>query len=204
MTSVQVGSVVVVVAVVCFLIGSVNPASLLARALGADLRASGSGNPGATNAGRVLGVRWGVVVGLLDVLKAFLPAVVVLGWLGLRLALVAGLAVVLGHMFSPFLGGRGGKGVAAALGAMLAVAPWVALGAVLLFGAVVAVVRTIGRASVLTCLALAVVGVLGGLSVPGVAAVLEPETGWWLLALSLLVISRHHRNIRTWLAAKVA
>ena len=45
---------VAVVAVVCFFIGSINPATLLARALGRDLRASGSGNPGATNAGRVL------------------------------------------------------------------------------------------------------------------------------------------------------
>ncbi|MEO7071273.1 MAG: glycerol-3-phosphate acyltransferase, partial [Nostocoides sp.] len=56
-----------------FVIGSVNPAAIIARLLGRDLRASGSGNPGATNAGRVLGTRWGIVVGVLDVLKGFLP-----------------------------------------------------------------------------------------------------------------------------------
>ncbi len=202
MSSVQVGPAAAV-AVVCFLVGSVNPASLLARTLGKDLRSSGSGNPGATNAGRVLGVRWGVVVGLLDVVKAFLPAVLVLAWLGLPLALVAGLAVVLGHMFSPFLGGHGGKGVAAALGAMLAVAPWVALGAVVVFAVVVGVVRTVGRASVLTCLVLAAVGILVGLGAPGAEALAGAGTGWWVLVLSLLVISRHHRNIRAWLAARV-
>ena len=100
---------VALVAVVCFLIGSVNPASLVARAMGRDLRVSGSGNPGATNAGRVLGRKWGVLVLVLDVLKAYLPTVVVLRTMGTVPALVAGLAVVLGHVFSPFLGGRGGR-----------------------------------------------------------------------------------------------
>ena len=52
-----------------FLVGSLNPATMIARLLGKDLASSGSGNPGATNAGRVLGRRWGVVVGVLDVLR---------------------------------------------------------------------------------------------------------------------------------------
>lgn len=195
--------VALVVAVGCFLVGSVNPASLLARALGTDLRASGSGNPGATNAGRVLGIRWGVVVGVLDVAKAFVPTLVLLRALGLVLALTGGLCVVLGHMFSPFLGGHGGKGVAAALGAILAVAPWVALGAVVVFGAFVAVVRTVGRASVLTCLVLVAVGVAAGLRAPLVSSLLGPGTGWWLAVLAALVISRHHRNIGSWLTARL-
>src|SRR3954470_8221287 len=98
---------IVVVAVVCFFLGSINPASLVARALGRDLRTSGSGNPGATNAGRVLGRKWGVLVLVLDVVKAWLPTAVVLRSLGTVPALVAGFAVVLGHIFSPFLRGRG-------------------------------------------------------------------------------------------------
>jgi glycerol-3-phosphate acyltransferase PlsY len=187
--------------VVFFLIGSVNPASVLARAYGKDLRASGSGNPGATNAGRVLGVRWGVVVGVLDVLKALLPTVLLLRVGGLWPALAGGLAVVLGHMFSPFLHGHGGKGVAAAFGAILAVAPWAGLGAVVVFGGFVAVVRTVGRASVLTCLVLLAVGVAGGL---GLVGLLDQRTGWWLAVLSAVVISRHHRNIRFWWAARRA
>ena len=124
---------VALVAAVCFLVGGVNPATLVARMLGIDLRTAGSGNPGAANAGRVLGRKWGALVLALDVLKAYLPTLVVLRTMGMVPALVAGLAVVLGHVFSPFLGGKGGKGVAAALGAMLAIAPWVAVGAVLFF-----------------------------------------------------------------------
>ena len=131
-------------ALAAFLLGAVNPATLLARALGTDLRSAGSGNPGATNAGRVLGRKWGALVLVLDVVKAYLPTLLVLRTLGLVLALVVGLAVVLGHVFSPFLRGRGGKGVACAFGAILAVEPVVALAAVVVFGVALPFVRAVG------------------------------------------------------------
>ena len=68
----------VVSALLAFFIGGINPARLVARALGVDLAAEGSGNPGATNAGRVMGPRWGVLVGVLDVAKGWLPTVLAL------------------------------------------------------------------------------------------------------------------------------
>lgn len=185
---------VVGVAVVSFLVGAVNPATLLARALGRDLRASGSGNPGATNAGRVLGRKWGVLVLLLDVLKAYLPTLLVLRTIGLAAALLAGLAVVLGHVFSPFLRGRGGKGVACALGAILAIVPWVGLVAVLVFAVAVSLVRYIGEASVVVTLVLVVIGVLGVVGVLPMADLV----GAWLVVLALLVLSRHQRNVVAW------
>ena len=186
---------VAVVAVVCFLIGSVNPASLLARALGRDLRSSGSGNPGATNAGRVLGRKWGVLVLVLDVLKAYLPTLLVLRTMGLVAALVAGFAVVLGHVFSPFLRGRGGKGVACALGTVLAVEPLVGLGALVVFGLVKIVVPFVGEASVVTMMLVGLVGVLAAL---GVVPFVAPLVGGWLFALAVLVLWRHRRNIVAW------
>ena len=184
-----------VVAVVCFFVGSVNPASLVARALGHDLRSSGSGNPGATNAGRVLGRKWGVLVLVLDVGKAWLPTVLVLRTMGTLPALVAGFAVVLGHVFSPFLRGRGGKGVACALGAVLALEPLVALGAVVVFALAKVVVPFVGEASVVTMLVVAVVGLLAAVGLLGFVA---PVVGVWLVLLSLLVLSRHRRNIVAW------
>lgn len=190
---------VLLVALLGFLVGSVNPAAMLARARGSDLRASGSGNPGATNAGRVLGRKWGVLVLVLDVLKAYLPTLLVLRSMGLLPALVTGFAVVLGHAFSPFLGGRGGKGVACALGAILAVAPWVALGAVVVFGLAMTVVTYVGEASVVVTAALVVLGLVAGL---GLVPWLEPAVGWWLVLLSLFVLSRHRRNIRAWLGRR--
>ena len=183
------------VAVVCFLIGSVNPASLVARALGHDLRSSGSGNPGATNAGRVLGRKWGVLVLVLDVGKAWLPTFLVLRAMGTVPALVAGFCVVLGHVFSPFLRGRGGKGVACALGAVLALEPAVAVAAVVVFGLAKVVVPYVGEASVVTMLVVAVVGALAAL---GAVPFVTPLVGVWLVLLSLLVLSRHRRNILAW------
>jgi glycerol-3-phosphate acyltransferase PlsY len=185
----------VLVAVVCFLIGSINPASLVARAMGHDLRSSGSGNPGATNAGRVLGRKWGVLVLVLDVGKAWLPTFLVLRSMGTAAALVAGLCVVLGHVFSPFLRGRGGKGVACALGAVLAVEPVVAVAAVLVFALAKMVVPFVGEASVVTMLLVAVVGALAAL---GAVPFVTPVVGVWLVLLSLLVLSRHRRNISAW------
>jgi acyl phosphate:glycerol-3-phosphate acyltransferase len=186
---------IAVVAVACFLIGAVNPATLVARALGRDLRASGSGNPGATNAGRVLGRKWGALVLVLDVLKAYLPTLVVLRTMGLVAALVAGFAVVLGHVFSPFLRGRGGKGVACALGTVLAIEPWVALGALVVFGLVKIAVPFVGEASVVT---MGLVGVVGALATVGAVPFVEPLVGVWLTAIAVLVLSRHRRNIVAW------
>jgi glycerol-3-phosphate acyltransferase PlsY len=184
------------VAALCFLVGSINPATILARALGRDLRSSGSGNPGATNAARVLGPRWGVVVLLLDVAKAWLPSLLVLRTMGTLAAIVAGTAVVLGHMFSPFLRGKGGKGVASALGALLAIAPGVALGAVVVFVLAKTVLPFVGEASVVTMLVVAAVGVA---AVAGVVPGVSQLVGGWLIVLPLLVLSRHQRNIRAWL-----
>jgi glycerol-3-phosphate acyltransferase PlsY len=190
---------VALVAVACFLVGSVNPASLVARALGRDLRTSGSGNPGATNAGRVLGRKWGLLVLVLDVAKAYLPTVLVLRTLGTVPALVAGFAVVLGHVFSPFLGGRGGKGAACALGAVLAVEPLVGLGAVVAFGLAKTVLPFVGEASVVTVAGIGAVGVLG---VVGLAPFVGPVVGAWLVLLALVVLSRHRRNIVAWWARR--
>jgi glycerol-3-phosphate acyltransferase PlsY len=180
------GSLVVVAA---FLLGSVNPASIVARLLGKDLARSGSGNPGATNAGRVLGVRWGVVVGVLDILKGFVPVVVVQQALGEVLALVVGLAVVLGHIWSPFLRGAGGKGVA----------PWFALVMLVVFGLLLWRVRWVAGASVTACLVLLLLGAGSWLGwVPGGSR----DTGAWCVVLALIVIYRHRRNIELWLSAR--
>ncbi|MBT9257900.1 glycerol-3-phosphate acyltransferase [Phycicoccus sp. MAQZ13P-2] len=187
----------VALAVLGFLVGSANVATVVARALGADLRHAGSGNPGATNAGRVLGRRWGALVLVLDVLKAFVPTLLVLLWSGTLPALVVAGAVVLGHVYSPFLGGRGGKGVASALGGLLAVAPWVALAAVLVFVVALVALRRVGEASVVATGFLALLGALaaGGLAATGTVGLARGE-GVWLVLVSVLVLARHRRNMR--------
>lgn len=140
-------------AVAGYLLGSISPAALLARIHGVDLRAGGSGNPGATNVGRLMGRSAGVGVGLLDVLKGFLPTYA-FALVDHDLGLVAGVAAVLGHVTSPFLRGRGGRGVATSLGAVLAVEPLWALVIVATFALVFAVTRWVALASMIAAVAL--------------------------------------------------
>ncbi len=181
-----------------FLVGAVNPATIFARLLRVDLTHSGSGNPGATNAGRVLGVRWGIVVAVLDVLKGLVPAYLVLRAVGEVPAYVVGIAAVLGHVFSPFLRGRGGKGVATTLGAVLAVQPWFGLVMFVVFGAVLAAGRWIAGASLAACTVLVLLGLGSGTGLlPGSWA-----TTAWAVVLAGIVGLRHQVNVRAWLRAR--
>lgn len=177
-----------------FLVGAMSPAAWLAHALGKDVRRSGSGNPGATNAGRVLGWKWGVLVGVLDVAKGWLPTWAALHLFGSTIAMAAGVAAVLGHVFSPFLKGRGGKGVATTLGALLAVAPWLALVAVGTFAVLVGVLRRIGYASVAASVVLVVAGALTVAGLLPLAS--RPSIGAAGVVLGLLVLVRHRSNLR--------
>jgi glycerol-3-phosphate acyltransferase PlsY len=177
--------VIALAGVVGYLVGAVSPAALLARSQRVDLRGAGSGNPGATNVGRVLGVRWGVLVALLDVAKGFLPA------LGFALidsdaGLVAGAAAVVGHVSSPFLRGRGGKGVATAFGAVLGVAPFWALGLLVAFVVVVAVTRWIALASMTAAVALLVLSLVTDADL---------ALRLWAGFLAALILIRHRTNV---------
>jgi glycerol-3-phosphate acyltransferase PlsY len=140
-----------------------------------------------------------VVVGILDVLKGLLPVLVAQHFLGTLPALCVGLAVVLGHIWSPFLRGQGGKGVATSLGAILAVQPWFGVAMLVVFALLVWRMRWVAGASVSACLLLLVLGVLSSL---GVVPFGTRETGAWCVLLALVVIYRHRRNIELWLSAR--
>ena len=111
-----------------YLAGSIPFGALLARLKGIDLRQVGSGNIGATNVARAMGKGWAVAVLAADACKGFVPV-----WLGRHFGLsaaviaLAGAAAIVGHMFTLFLRGRGGKGVATSLGVALALSPITAL-----------------------------------------------------------------------------
>jgi glycerol-3-phosphate acyltransferase PlsY len=170
-------------------VGALSPATVLARRRGIDLRAVGSGNPGATNVGRVLGRRTGVLVAVLDVVKGLLPAAG-FGVVDHPAGLVAGVAAVLGHVTSPFLRGRGGKGVATAAGAILGSQPLWAPGVIVVWFAAVAAFRWVALASVLAAISLLVV------------ALVRWEDVLWAAALALVVVVRHQPNLRRRLDAR--
>ena len=171
-----------------YLAGSIPFGMVLARAKGVDLRSVGSGNIGATNVARALGKGWAVAVLAADAAKGFVPV-----WLGRRLEMtptviaLAGGAAILGHMFTLFLRGRGGKGVATSLGVALALSP---IAALIGFGAYV-VVFAVTRLSSL--------GSLLGVWTFSLLFVLREGPARPLIALALggaaLVTLRHRENI---------
>lgn len=125
-----------------FLAGAIPFGFLLARRRGVDIRSHGSGNIGATNVTRVLGARAGALVLVLDALKGALPtAAAITAAADPRLVAATGGAAILGHCFSPFLRGRGGKGVATALGVFLVIAPALVGIAVAVFAVVLTATR---------------------------------------------------------------
>ncbi len=116
-----------------FLIGSIPFGLLLAKRLGIDIRNEGSGNIGATNVTRILGAKWGAVTLILDAAKGAGPVLLASRTGNEWLVAATGFAAIAGHCFSPWLGGRGGKGVATAFGVFLVVSPALTAIAVIVF-----------------------------------------------------------------------
>jgi glycerol-3-phosphate acyltransferase PlsY len=168
-----------------FACGSIPFGYIVGRLRGVDVRAEGSGNIGFSNVQRSIGLAWGLPVLMLDLAKGAAPAALAPG-LGLTLPVVA-LGSVLGHVFTPWLGFRGGKGVATALGACGAVFAWwsVPLYAAYLLGLLIGgyvSVASLGFALLLAPLAV--------LSRPGDGTVFV-----FALTTAVVIIFRHLDNI---------
>jgi glycerol-3-phosphate acyltransferase PlsY len=174
-----------------YVVGSIPTGLLIARARGIDIRRVGSGNIGATNVARALGRKWAIAVLLGDALKGFAPVFAGRVLLHDRLSpsqvAVAGLAAIAGHMFTIFLRGRGGKGVATSLGVALAISPAAALCG---FGLYLAAYLTLRISSVGSLLGIwsfpLFARLLGGVAPPYLAL---------SIATALLVTLRHRENI---------
>jgi glycerol-3-phosphate acyltransferase PlsY len=178
--------------VASYLLGAI-PTSYLAGRLfrGIDLREHGSRNLGATNLYRVLGWRYAVPVGLFDAAKGLVPVLVFAPRVSASevFALVCGLTAVLGHVFSVFVGFKGGKGVATAAGVMLGLAP-VALGVAIVVW--VALVFLTGYVSLGSIAAAAVFPIAVLLLEPPV----QPVMLWLDVAVAAAIIWFHRGNIQ--------
>jgi glycerol-3-phosphate acyltransferase PlsY len=172
-----------------FLCGSIPFGLLLVKLAGkGDVRAHGSGNIGATNVSRVGGKALGILTLLLDIAKGFLPVFVgkQLGLGESTLSLLA-LSAVLGHVFTPWLKFKGGKGVATALGVALAFRASMVLPALGVFILLLLAFRYVSLGSVLAALALPLILVWKGAT---------PLVLLLWADISLIVIVKHHENIR--------
>jgi glycerol-3-phosphate acyltransferase PlsY len=177
---------------VAYLAGSIPTGLLLARQRGVDPRRAGSGNIGATNVARTAGLRIGLLTLAGDATKGALP-VLAARWLGLGepIAAGAGVAAVVGHVAPIGLRFRGGKGVATALGALLVLAPGAAAVCAGIFTGVMWRWRIVSLASIVAVLTVPVT--LLALGVPR-------STTIAMAAIALLVVARHHENVRRLIA----
>lgn len=187
-------------ALLSLLAGSIPFSLIVARVGGGvDLRKVGSGNVGATNVARSVGAKWGIVALLLDAAKGALPV-----WLLPLLfriptesltntSVICGVAAILGHMFSPFLNFKGGKGVATALGVVAVLSP-AAMGiAFLTFVLTFAATRIVSISSMLASIAFAI----AVCAMNGAELWNENKIGLGIFAIAIpaLIILRHWPNI---------
>jgi len=173
-----------------FGLGCLPFSQLIAKRRGVDLRSVGSGNVGATNLARALGIGAGAAGLLLDAGKGAAAVGLARSILGgaATPAVESGAAVlaVAGHVFSPLLRFRGGKGVATGAGAFAVLAPRATLAALGVFAVVVALVRVVGLASVLAALTLPLAAHL---------LVAQREVTAAAVVVAVLVIVKHRDNL---------
>ncbi|WP_407045251.1 MULTISPECIES: glycerol-3-phosphate 1-O-acyltransferase PlsY [Cetobacterium] len=181
-------------AVVAYIFGSLPCGVWLGKATqNIDIREHGSKNSGATNAYRILGPKYGIMVLLLDALKGYIPLYIasLFGVNGIYIILL-GLVAILGHTFSFFLGFKGGKGVATSLGVFLFLMPKVIGVLVLVFILVVGISKYISLGSVICSGLLPVLAYF--------MPVRDPNTRIPLVIISLIVgifvIYKHKANIQ--------
>jgi len=185
---------ILALAVFSFLLGAI-PFGMLAAYLNhIDLRAVGSGNIGATNVYRALGIKWALLVFFCDMVKAAIPVLLAVHYFANPwVHVLSGAAAILGHSFSPFAGFKGGKGVASGLGFLCVLNPIVFVSVACMAGLTFLIFRTISVVSLLGC-------------------VLTPILFLWLSAplpytitvsmICLLIVARHTSNIKRLLSGQ--
>jgi glycerol-3-phosphate acyltransferase PlsY len=181
-----------------YLLGSIPFSHLITRwTAGIDLRRFGSGNLGASNTFRAVGWKGGVAVLLLDVGKGFTAAFFFSRLAGPAVGpeagtLLCGVAAVLGHLFSPFMRFRGGKGIATTAGAYLALAPLPLAVAAAVFVAGLGLTRIVSVGSMAGAVVLPVAVWALGAWRDG----FRPLVFWLSVALSLVILVKHRSNVK--------
>ena len=178
----------ILITIFSYLLGSIPTGYIIGALAGIDIRKVGSGNVGATNVARTVGKTKGLLTLTADVAKGFIPVFVALRF-GLSNTAVAsvGVAAFLGHLYPVFLKFQGGKGVATALGVLLALAPMATLVLVAVFGVVVFFSRIASVSSIAAAVAAPIT--LWSFSYPPTIVAMS-------VFLAVMIILRHRENIR--------
>jgi glycerol-3-phosphate acyltransferase PlsY len=178
-----------------YLLGSLPFALLVSRLNGVDILKVGSGNPGMTNVWRSLGWKPALPVAILDIAKGSVAT-----WVGGTLtgsilwALLAGIAAVLGHSFSFWIGFKGGKSVLTTFGVFLYLAPIASLIAFVVWAVIMAVTRWVSLSSILAAVALPVL-IYAESASSGTGSGFSSPVFWASVPVCAFVIIRHRSNI---------
>lgn len=168
-----------------YALGNISPSILLGKAQGIDIKKEGSGNAGTTNALRVLGKKAAVITLVVDIMKGVIAVLLGMHFGNYTIGTVCALAVFCGHIWPCFYRFKGGKGVATAFGAILAVNWQLALMELAVVAAGLLVSKRMSAGSIL-------------------GAVLFPFLCWWLepgfikigCVMALIVVIKHRANIK--------
>ena len=193
--------------IISYIIGSIPTAYIFGRLIkGTDIRSFGSGNVGATNALRLLGRGWGVTVLALDILKGFLPVIILGNYFAQKttaaqeiFCILLGVSCILGHSWTIFLRFKGGKGVATTLGVLLGLSVNIP-GLKMVLGLTMLIWLAVFIASRIISLA----SILAALSFPVFTAIFKqsPAIIFTGILLSIFIINRHKSNIKRLMAGK--
>lgn len=208
-----------------FLLGSIPFGLIIARAKGIDIRQHGSGNIGATNVLRVVGKKYGIACLLLDALKGFVPVAIAVNliritgrpvqvplglpeaWVlvlpaaealkGQGVQILTALAAVLGHNYSPWVGFKGGKGIATSAGVLIALMPFAVIILIAVFLAVFLTTRYVSLASLVSAAALPLLTIWGSWHHGRI------QDGTWnkplfafTVVIAVMAIWKHRSNLR--------
>lgn len=179
------GAVDFLLIAVAYFLGNISPSTLLARAVGKDIKKEGSGNAGTTNALRVLGKKAALITLAVDIGKGVLAVLLGTFFGSSMTAMLCALAAFLGHVWPVCFRFKGGKGVAVAFGALLGVNWHLALAALAVVAVVVALTRMVSLGSV-----------LAAVSFPVLAYFMEPDFIFVGCIMAALLIYAHRGNIK--------
>jgi glycerol-3-phosphate acyltransferase PlsY len=178
---------IIIYGLLAYLIGSIPFSYIITKIVGKkDIRTIGSGNPGATNVVRALNVKYALLVLFLDVAKGLLPVYFAIQTQNTALVTVVALAVVLGHDYTPFLGFKGGKGVATSAGVFVVLAPIPTLLVAFIFFTVTSVFKFVSFGSVMASFFYPILAYLLGYR----------QYIWLAVILGGLIIYKHKENLK--------
>jgi glycerol-3-phosphate acyltransferase PlsY len=177
-------ALIICIALGCYFIGNINPAILIGRVYGVDVKREGSGNAGMTNAMRTIGKRAGVFTFVIDVAKGLVPTLLIIHFVGISFGMICGALVVIGHIWPVVYGFGGGKGVSTCFGVLLAIDVRLALILLALVLLWAVVTKRVSAGTLIACACAA-----------PISYVLDPMNVPLILLIIVLIAVSHRGNI---------